>query len=293
MKILITGASGMLGRKILTLAPKKYTIYPTFYKNTPAENNWISLNIENKDNVDEVVRKVRPNIIIHTASLGNVDFCEQNQKKAWRINVEGTNNIVHAAKGIGAKVVFCSSNAVFDGTDSVYDEKAKPNPINYYGKTKLIGETSVKQLEHFLIFRLNTIYGWSPKGERINPVEWILNRLKNNISTYAVDDVFNNHLWVNQAALSIWSAIKKERTKEIFHIAGKNCLSRYDFFKIVSKTFKYDLQLLKPVQSDFFETLALRPKKTCFDTSRMEKFLRVKPITVSQGIKRMKKEYEE
>lgn len=290
MKILLVGAASLLGKKIWETVPKKFQIVPTFYHHAKTVDG-IELDITQKKDVDKLVNKTRPQIIIHTSSLGDVDFCEMHQKKAWQVNVEGTKNLVSAAKNIQSRLIFFSSNAIFDGVSPPYDESSYTHPLNFYGKTKVVAEKIVhKFFPQAIIFRLTTMYGWNNPGERKNPATWLIDRLQKNLPTPIVTDVYNNHLWVGQAAKAVWQVINLKKWGELFHIAGKNCMNRYDFAINLSRVFKLDEKLLRPVTSDYFLNLTPRAHNTCFRVQKMERELKIIPVSLIDGLNLMKKD---
>lgn len=246
--------------------------------------------IKNKTKVVNFIKKTNPKIIIHAASLGNVDYCEENPNEAYKVNVEGTQNIADAAKAVNAKIIFLSSNAVYDGDNPLYDEKKITKPIDVYGKTKVEGEKLIiKSNLNYCILRLITIYGWPQPGGRVNPVTWVIDNLKKRQRINVVNDIYNNHLWAGQAAEVIWEVIKRN-IEGMYNIAGADCISRYDLALKVAKVFELDSSLINPVSSDFFKSIAKRPKNTCFNTKKMEKELDIKPLSVDEGLKLMKAE---
>ena len=183
-KILITGSTGLLGLSLIKNKPTGVNIYAGYY-NFPKERlpntevaEYILFDIRSRGEVLNVFNKVCPDIVIHTASLGNVDYCERHKQEAWQSNVEGSWNVIEACRAKRAILVFTSSNAVFDGENAPYKETDKPNPIDCYGNTKLrteldIAEGGIK----YGIMRLITMYGWHHPLERQNPVTWVLEKL--------------------------------------------------------------------------------------------------------------------
>lgn len=293
-KILITGVQGLLGSNFIENTSGKFSIVGTHFQNSEITKykNVVHhrLDIRNKKEVENTMNEFRPNIIIHTASIGNVDTCEKNKKDAYRTNVLGTKYLAQSAKKIKARFIYLSTNAVFDGKNAPYHEKSKPRPINYYGKTKYKGEKLVRDiLRDQTILRLNTMYGWNKKGERENPMTWILKRLKSQEKTFVVNDVFNNHLYVKSASEALLKVIGKWKSGEIYHIAGADCVSRYDFFLTVAEVFGYKKNNILPVDNAFFDKIAPRPKNTCFKLTKMQSILDLKIWTINEGIKDMKK----
>ena len=129
-----------------------------------------------------------------------------------------------------------------------------------------------------------TMYGWHDKRQRYNPVTWIINELKNKHSLKIVKDIYNNHLYVEQAVDCVLQILKLKIRNETFNIAGKDCISRYQLALKVAYVFSLDKKLIRPVSSNFFKSIAPRPKNTCFVTSKMEKELKIKPLSIRDGL---------
>jgi len=185
-------------------------------------------------------------------------------------------------------MIFTSTNAVFDGEHAPYSEEDEPNPINYYGKTKLEAEALVrKRGAKHAVARLMTMYGWNNPSERQNHVTWLLSKLTRRETVYVVDDIYNNHLLVDNCANALWAMVKLDK-REIYHIAGKDCISTYELALETATAFGLDKNLIKRVKNDFFKTVAPRPKNTCYTTNKMEKELGVKPLGVREGLFYMK-----
>lgn len=287
MKILLTGATGLLGKQLVKSCPKGFELFSTSKQGSKSSAIKL-LDITKLDSVLSAINKIKPDLIIHTASLGNVDYCQSHQKEAWLANVLGTQNLLHAAKSKNAKFIFFSTNAVFDGNSPPYTENSPVHPLNYYGKTKVEAEKLVSgYIHHSIIFRLTTMYGWPGPHERANPATWIIAKLKQNRSFPVVTDVYNNHLWVGQAADCVWRAVAASPFGKLFHIAGRECVSRYEFACRVAEAFNLNQKLLIPVTSSYFRNLSPRAKNTCFATTKMEKQLKVVPLSIKAGLKFM------
>lgn len=280
MRIVFTGITGLLGGYFLKVRQQGYKIIGINSKN----------DIINKKKILSFIKKIDPALIVHAASLGNVDYCEKHSNEAYKVNVEGTQNIIDAAKAVNAKIIFLSSNAVYDGDNAPYDEKSITNPVDVYGKTKVKGENAIlKSNLNYCIVRLITMYGWPQPGGRANPVTWVIDNLKKGERINVVNDIYNNHLWAGQAAEVIWKVIKKN-ISGVYNIAGADCISRYELALKVAKVFDLDSSLISLVSSDFFKNIAKRPKNTCFNTKKMEKELDIKPLSVDEGLKLMQQE---
>lgn len=296
-KILLTGVTGLFGSAFLarTLKDNKYII--TGISRIQISNkklnscNFISADIRNGKKIIDIIQNIKPDIILHAASIGNVDYCETHKKEAWHINVEGTRNIIKAAELTGSKLIFFSTNAVYDGQTPPYNELARKHPIDYYGLTKVISEEDVKKSKiSWAIARLMTMYGWHDKSQRSNPVTWIIDELRRNRKIKVVSDIYNNHLYAGQAVDAVLQIIRLKRWNEIYNIAGKDCISRYQLALDVADVFSLDKKLISPVKSSFFRTIAPRPKNTCFKTAKIEKELRIIPLSIREGLKLMQHE---
>ncbi len=294
-KLLLTGSTGLFGRAFLELADKNYFIYPTYSGGTAISSDlkksFIKLDITKKKDISAFFKTYQPSIVVHAASIGNVDYCEKHKKEAYEVNVVGTRNLVIACAQYKAKLIFLSSNAVFDGNNAPYSEKSKTSPLNYYGKTKVMAENLIKKSEiSYVIARLVLMYGWHHSFGRENPVTWLIKKLKNKEKVKLVNDTYTNPIYNMHAAKAMWKIIKDNK-KGIFHIAGKERVNRYEFGVKVAKIFGYDVSNLEPVTSDYFSGIAKRMPDTTYNTQKMEKELGIRPFSLAIGLRNMKKQH--
>lgn len=289
-KILFTGITGLLGKYFLIEKPSGYEVTGTYNHSLNFQiPNSFKLDITDKKKTLSFIKKVKPNVVVHAASIGKVDYCESNPDEAYKVNVDGTRNVLEASRKVKAKFLFTSSNAVYDGESPPYNEDSLRNPLDAYGRTKVEAEDLItKSKVPYMIVRLMTMYGWPPLGARSNPVSWIIGELRQRKKVNIVDDIYNNHLSAGQAAEVMWKIIDLGKDKEKYNIAGEDCTSRYDLALKVCKVFNLDASLITPVKNDFFKNIAPRPKNTCFDTLKIKRELKVKPSTISEGLKEMK-----
>lgn len=288
-KIVITGANSLLGLGLIKKIPQKFGLYLTHHNHPVHFNNLKSsfLDIRDQNSVNKLIYSQKPDIIIHAAAISDVDWCQKNRKAAAQTNIHGTKNVIGAAQKIGAKIVFISTNAVFDGRHAPYKETDQTSPINFYGKTKVEGErlTQTSQLP-FLIIRLITMYGWPPGKNRDNPVTWQLKKMAKNQTLNMVSDRYITPLYNLAAAEAIYSAITKNKTG-IYHVSGADRVSRFKFAKLAAHIFGYNQNLIHETTSDFFKNLAPRPLDTSYETSKMQKELKIKPLSLKKGLKLM------
>lgn len=291
MRVLITGAVSLLGKALSESTPKDLSLILTHLShqkiNHPIHQT-ATLDITKPSSVNRTFNRYKPNFTIHLASESNVDFCESNPARALMVNVQGTQNVLNAAELCNSKVLFTSSNGVFDGRRAPYNERQKPKPIHTYGNTKLQAEKLVKSsLSPWIITRLSAMYGWHPKGTRRNPVTWTIEKLKKGKQLHMVNDTYVNPLYAPYAAEAIWKLIKKNKTGT-FHIAGKTKVDRYTWSKKIAKTFGLDNSLISPVPSSFFPNLTSRPTDTSLDTTKIQTTVDWKPLSLKKGLAVMK-----
>jgi len=287
---LVTGASGLLGDKIVELAKNDYTVIP-LHKTKPLHSNSIKLDITDATEVLNLFSKLKLDAVIHSASETNVDKCETEKEHAWKINVEGTRNIALACSKLSAKLVYISTDYVFDGEKGNYEEQDKPNPINYYGVTKLEGENQViHHCKNYAILRTSVLYGCHPWKQ--NFATWTINQLKQNKGITVVQDHYNTPTLADNLAEITIEAVQKD-LQGLYHASGNERISRYQFAQQIAKTFHLNPNLIKPVKmSQLTAWIAKRPKDSSLNTDKIQKQLKTKPLNITEGLNRMKKEAE-
>jgi len=291
LKLLVTGASGLLGNKVVERAENDHDVTP-FHNTKPLHPNSLGLDITDAAEVSRLFRDLKPDAVIHTASETNVDKCETEKEHAFKTNVEGTRNIAVACGNVGAKLVYVSTDYVFDGTKGNYTEQDSPNPINYYGLTKLEGEKQVIQYcANYAVLRTSVLYGWHPWKQ--NFATWVINQLKQSEKISVVEDHYNTPtLADNLAEMAVETA--ERNLRGIYHAAGSERTSRYEFARQIAETFRLDAALIQPVKmKDLTFWVARRPKDSSLNTSKIQKQLETKPLSVPEGLEKMRKEVEE
>jgi len=289
-RLFVTGASGLLGNKIVELTKNDYTVIP-LHNTNPLHPNSLQLDITNMNETLNLFRKLKPEVVIHTASETNVDKCEIEKDHAWKVNVNGTRNIALACSKTEAKLVYISTDYVFDGEKGNYNEQDKPNPINYYGVTKLEGEKQVTQnCQKYFILRTSVLYGWHPWKQ--NFATWVINQLKQDKEITVAEDHYNTPTLADNLAEITLEAIQKD-LQGLYHASGSERVSRYVFAKQIAKAFNLDPNLIKPIKTNQLTTwIAKRPKDSSLNTQKIQKQLKTKPLNITDGLNRMKKEAE-
>lgn len=256
MKVLVTGANGMLGQDLCPiLEDEGYEVVETDIEN---------LDITNLKTVEKVLSEEKPDIVIHCAAYTNVDKAEEEYEKAELINAKGTENIAKTCKKINAKMVYISTDYVFDGTSKEpYKPSDKPNPINNYGLTKLHGENAVRKYcpKHF-IARTSWLYGIHGK----NFVETMIS-LKDKPELKVVDDQLGCPTWTVELSNGLVKLLKNDEYGT-YHVCGSSHTSWYGFCKEIFNL--SDIQAnLKPCSTNDFPRPAKRPAYSVMDNNKI------------------------
>jgi dTDP-4-dehydrorhamnose reductase len=292
LRLLITGASGLYGSKLAQLTAKDYEIYSGYSKDSPTCGIPVQFDVSNKNQVEHAFKKVNPEVVVHAATLTNVDKCETNKELAWKTNVEGTKNVAEAAKACHAFLVYVSTDYVFNGEKGNYNETDTPDPINYYGLTKLKAEKLVeKTTVEYLIARTSVIYGAQPAAGKINFALWLLQRLRQKEPVKIVVDQWNSPtLNTNLAEMTI-EGIRRKITG-VYHLSGATRISRYDFAKSLASVFHIDPTIITPSTSKDFSWPAKRPKDTSLNVEKAQRILKNKPLPVDKALSKLQREMQ-
>jgi len=283
-KILIIGASGLVGSTVANYASKNHDLYLVNNKTDFSLHNFPVSNIDliqNRSGILSIIKDYKPDFVVHTVAYPSVDFCESNKQMADLLHVQITNDIVKACNKIGSRIIYFSTDSVFDGKLSrKYTENDLPNPINHYGKTKLNAEKTLLENCTNIILRTTVIYGWHTKSRFTN---WVINSLKNFQEVPAFTDQFNTPTLVDDLAKAILQIFSKDMFG-LFNTVGSTCLSRYQFALKLAEKFNLDKDLIIPTSSVEKKQIAPRPSNGCLDNSKFQNDMGFKFSDIDTGI---------
>jgi len=292
-RILITGSNGMLGQRAVQFYSSKENVEllatSVEEKSVVDSVEYIPSDIKNRDEIKKVIYDYCPDFIIHTAAFTNVDLSEKLREDAWKINVKGVEYIAEAARAIDAHIIHISTDYIFDGKDGPYSENAKPNPLGYYGRTKLASENALKiSGTFFTILRTNVLYGIA-LNSRPDFVRWVINALNKKEKIRIVKDQINNPAFIDDLVQGINKTIDFKKTGT-YNIGGKEFLSRYDFTLQIAEYFNLDEKLITPITTEELKQPARRPLNSGLIILKAETELGYKPHTINESLAAMKKE---
>ncbi len=288
-KVLVIGASGLLGSKAIDLGKDNYQMFGTYSKHPIKGQNFFPLDVTKRQDVFKLIEKIKPNLVIDTHALNNVDYCEIHPEEAWLINVEGTKNVAEASKRSAAKYAFVSTDYVFDGKKLEYTEKDKPNPLSYYAKTKWAAELILEALDiNYIVARTAVLYGIGGMG-KLPFVLWLVDKLRKGESVNIVTDQYNNPTLVDNLAKILFRLFELD-VRGLFHVTGKDCMSRYDFSRSIAKAFNLSNKLINTTTTPQLNQIAKRPDKVNMNTNKVERVTGMKTLTVKEGLKELKQQ---
>lgn len=298
MRILVTGANGLLGRKLISLLENQPGIYSmasarkakvapgAISFSTKSES--IQLDVTDKVNVDQVVLATKPDVIINAAAMTQVDQCEQEKEECWKQNVSSVTNLVDACTQHNIHLVHVSTDFVFDGKEGPLDESAVPDPVNYYGKSKLEGERIVLAGKcSSAIVRTVLVYGVTSDMSRSNIVLWVKKSLEEKKPIRVVNDQFRTPTLAEDLAMGCFLAAQKKATG-VYHISGYEMMTPYDIAIRTADFFGLNKSLISPVAN--FIQPAARPLKTGFIIEKAKRELGYKPHSFGEGLQIVKEQ---
>ncbi len=294
MKILITGANGLLGQyAVKRLAAAGHKIIATgrgdcrLKPNDKMAVEYFSLDITNREEVNASVSKISPEIIVHAAAMAQPDACELDKETCDATNTLATQYFCEAAERVGARLIYISTDFIFSGDDGPYRETDAAGPVNYYGSSKLAAEQIVQQSKtQWCIIRTVLVYGNILSGTRSNVVTWVKDNLENGKPIKVVSDQLRTPTYVDDLAKSIELAIEKN-ARGIYHVSGREVLTPYEMAIQVADYFGLDKSLMEKVDASVFSQPAQRPLKTGFIIEKAEKELGYQPLSFMEGIREM------
>ncbi|HTY91597.1 MAG TPA: dTDP-4-dehydrorhamnose reductase [Methanocella sp.] len=275
--ILVTG-SGLLGSDVIRVLGKEHGVTGTFNRNP--KQGAVRLDITDRGDTIRAIGELKPEYVIHTAALTNVDYCEDHPDEAAAINDMGTRNVADACRMAGARLIYVSTDFVFDGTKGMYREDDPVNPISAYAYSKLMGEYRVKELPGYAIARTSVVYG----NARQNFVTWVRDSLVKKQSIKVVTDQYNSPTLSYDCAEAI-AALIKNNAQGIYHTAGGERISRFDFAMKIARFYGLDASLIEPVTSDTLKQKAKRPADSSLDVSKIGRYHKM--LNIMDGLKKM------
>ncbi|MEI8134544.1 MAG: SDR family oxidoreductase [bacterium] len=295
-KIFLTGAHGFLGQHVLRtfldethcdliISSRQEKLEFADLVDEPRVIAYQQLDVTDRIAVKDAIGLYKPEFIVNCAGYVDVDGCETNRELAWKTNVKSVEYLIEAARKTDSRIIHLSSDYIFDGLKTPYSETAAPNPLNYYGRTKLASENALRSsgVNHCIV-RGAFFYGVEIR-ERPSFAMMVLESLRNNETVNAFTDLYSSPTLVDDLAFAIIKIAEYKRNG-IYHISGTEMLSRFEFAQRIATTFKLNQALILPTT---YEPLgrAQRPLHSSFVTLKAQTELGLRFSSVDEGLQVM------
>lgn len=292
MRILVTGASGLLGLNLALEASQEHEVFGSVNEHVIQTTKFtvFQSDLTRPGAFKELMVRCRPEWVINCAALANLDACEANPALARKLNSELPEKMAKVVAKGGARLVHISTDAVFDGKRGDYTEKDPPNPQSVYAETKLIGEQAVLSSDPQAIVARVNLFGWSLSGKR-SLAEWFLNNLSSGKTMMGFTDVFFCPLLATDLARVLLEMLAVE-ARGLFHVVSSECTSKYDFGTRLAKLFNYDQTLIEPTLVSNAGLSAVRSTNLTLNSEKLSSTIsRVLP-DISDGLEQFYAQYQ-
>ncbi|MGI0073227.1 MAG: SDR family oxidoreductase [Nitrosotalea sp.] len=300
-RILILGIGGLTGSKIVELARSTFEIYGTYNLRNP-EFNFVRsfrLDITNNNAMKELISNIYPDIIINTCALNSVDYCENHEDEAKKVNINSVEGLSEMSDSVGSKLIHLSSDSVFDGTKiTPYTEEDIPKPINVYGYTKMVGEKIVLQNSNNVVVRASVLYGWLHKSISQRPsssmkptnfAQWLITKLQSKETIKIVTDENSSPIIADDFARSIIH-LADGNYHGLFHSAPPIQINRYDFSVRLAKALELDWNLIQPTTNKELGRNVTTGFNKCLDSSKIIKEANFHFISLEESFDLLKRQ---
>lgn len=299
MRVLVTGSNGLLGTKLLELLLTRPDVEPTAVSRAPRTNGFLGplpfwqVDLTGAPAVESCLGEARPDVVIHTAAMTDVDGCEREPQRAWNENVHATRNVARAARTVGARLVHLSTEYVFDGQSGPYSEDDPPHPLGVYARSKAESEQVARaEAPDCAIARTTVLYGRAP-NVRTNFVTGLVAQLRAGGSARVVTDQVSSPTLADNLAEMVAALADDRSASGIFNTVGATVIDRFRFALLVAEVFALDPARIKPITTSSLGQAAPRPLAAGL---RMDKFRRRYPsvpvLTARQGLERLRRELD-
>lgn len=290
-KILITGCNGLLGQKIVNFLASnsevKLIATSKGANRNPIKEEYTYKELDITDNAatKNIITHYKPDVVINTAAMTNVDQCELEKEKCRAINVDALANLVKVCEETNSHIISLSTDFIFDGANGPYKEDDAPNPLSYYAESKLASEKLlIDSNADWTIIRTILVYGVVEDMSRSNIVLWAKESLEQQKEIFIVTDQIRMPTLAEDLAMGCILAAMKHATG-IYHVSGKNAMSIYEMVIKIAEFWELNKSLIKPINSETYKVPARRPLKTGFVLNKAMKELGYVPRTFTEGLK--------
>lgn len=298
-RILITGANGLLGQQLVRVMGRlpQYDVLATGRECKPrfigGSCGYAHLDITNGEDLRQTFVDFAPDVVINCAAMTQVDDCEKHRSRCWAVNADAVDDLAELCRTHGARLIQLSTDFVFSGDDGPYEESTRPNPVNYYGRSKLAAENHARAagLNRWSIARTVLVYGAGHNLQRSNIVLWLIDSLAKGETVHMVTDQFRTPTYAPDLADGIERIVRFGKSG-VFHLSGREYMSIHELATRVADFFGFNPDLVQPTDRSSFSQPAERPPKTGFIILKAETELGYKPRTFEESLTHLARELD-
>ena len=283
MKFLVTGSAGLIGSQIVKdLVRQNHTVYSCYHDTKPSHGTPTPLDLSDENQIIQILQETKPDRIIHLAAMTGVDLCESEKELATIINTKATETLARQAAKQHIFFLYVSTDYVFDGINGMKKESDTPNPLGFYGKSKLEGELVLNKFaSNWCIARTSTPFGTHPTKKNF-PL-WVKENLETKKEIPVLVDQFTSPTYVPNLSKMLIEITARQITG-ILHVSGATRISRYALAELVADKLHLDKNFLIPTKIDTMNWKAPRPKDSSLDVSLAAEILNEKPQIIQQSL---------
>jgi dTDP-4-dehydrorhamnose reductase len=287
MKLLVLGGSGFIGSEFVKRASLSNEVLATYNNTNFTKHNFSSIKFcfpNDFDILKKIIINEQPNVIINFIANTNLDYCENNQKNVYDLNVILPKKICKLSNEINSKFIHISSDYVFDGKQGDYNENDNTHPVNFYGYTKQLSEEITLKYSKNIVIRTSSVYDLKLQT---NFIQFVFEKLKKNEKVFAFNDVLTTPILIDELTDSLLRIITSNESG-IFHISGDECITRFEFAKIIAQKLKLHEELIVPISVKSIEQKISRPQNSCLNNKKIKEIFNIKFSKLEDNIGRLK-----
>ncbi len=291
-KVVITGGSGFLGTNLALKLCSEWNIH-LFYRRNPVEiagTHAYAVDLEDIEKLDKAVGEIRPDLIIHTAGMVDIEQCEKNRFEAYSSNVLTARHVAQIAKKYTPQFVHISTDHFSKSSEAMSHETSIEIPLNYYSLTKLMAEYEVKKLYPDALIIRSNFFGWgNENGKSFS--DFVINNLRQGNVVSLFNDVFYTPIFIDTLAECLYNLVKKN-IEGIVNVVGDDRLSKYDFGIKIAEIFNLDKDLIKTISIKSLEHLETRPFDMSLSNRKLKSLLSDVDLSIEAGLDKLKQQEE-
>ncbi|MDW5564347.1 MAG: SDR family oxidoreductase [Methanomassiliicoccus sp.] len=292
MKLLIIGGTGLLGQYLVLEASQRgWDVTATYHDNDSkmGTKTLVHMDLREEHEVGEVIRSAKPEAVIHAAGITDIDRCESNPQEAWAVNAEGAFNVASVCKTEGVPMLYVSTDAVFNGEKGErYFEFDTPDPLSIYAQTKLEAERLTLDADHRnTVARVSLLYGWNHMSEKHNVVTWLMGEMQAGRSVDLFTDRRTTPTYAPHCA-QVLLRMLRGGSRGIYHVAGPDCMDRYEMGMAVASEFNLDPKLCRHGTMSNANLIARRGRNLCLSSQKAESEFDLRMMHFRDGLKAMR-----